>query len=482
MKKISVLTYILIISTCIAVFSFSLNLDSWKFSYVGDEWTFYSFAKNIVAQHFLVNPFSMQGVYGENPLFGSVYQAMFLQLFGDTNFAWRFSNIFLIIPCSIFFFLWLKKLFSPQVAFLSTFLLQSSFFASNYFKIGYVNPLSFTFFLVSLYAATLVAEAPTKKRMILFGASLGISFYIYLGPIFLFFIWPLLIPLVRDKKQVFKNTIYFLLSYILLILPGIFDMTHWNAAAKKTIFIKEFHDNTQIVINIFHNFLLYYKNYDYLYNHFIAGGYLDPITAFFTVIGIGIILWNIKKTNYRILLFTYISVAIVIGFTSPYAYTATTRGIFFIPFGCIFAGIALTFFLQKKLYLFFLIPILITIFVLNIYESQFGVFKKTGYTATALIIKEMQTAKNSKDNNLFLLLGDQNRFSTNTLPLMQEAYDLETVNFKVISHDQLNCDTLRNSTTLFFRSDQTAQQNAKSLYCPQQDNVYFKELSPDIFL
>src|SRR6185369_3416397 len=194
MKKFDEIVLILFITTLIALFTFSLNINSWKFSYVGDEWGFYVLAKNIVMQHFLVNPFSMEGVFGENPLLGSIYQAVFIFLFGDNNFAWRFSNIFLIVPCSIVFFLWLKKLFSPQIALLSTILLQSSFFISNYFKIGYVNPLSFTFFLISLYAASLVADSPTKKRMIFFGAALGISFYIYLGPLFLFFVWPLLLP------------------------------------------------------------------------------------------------------------------------------------------------------------------------------------------------------------------------------------------------------------------------------------------------
>lgn len=482
MKRLSSLTTLLILTTMMALFYFSWDINSWKFSYVGDEWEFYSFTKYIVDHHFLVNPFSMQGVYGENPLLGSIYQALFVQLLGDTNFAWRFSNIILIVPCSIFFFLWIKKLFTPQIAFISTVLLQSSFFVSNYFKIGYVNPIAFTLFLVSLYAATLLAESPTKKHMLFLGITLGISFYIYLGPLFPLFVWPLLLPLIKKRKQFFPNVFYFFSSYILLVLPGIFDITHWHAAAKKTIFVKEFTDNSQIITNIFHNFFLYYKNYDYLYNHFIEGPYLDPITRTLALIGTILVIWNVKKNHYLALLLIYISVVVVIGITSPYAYTPTTRGIFFIPFGCIFAGIALGVLVHKKLYQFLLVPILFGIFALNFYHSQIGVFQKTGYSATSLILKELQLTNTSQQKSTYLLLADQQNFSTRNIPLMQEAYDLQKVTFTIISPQQLHCDTLNNNTVLYFANDETAKQTAKSLSCPTDKKILFKERNPTIFL
>lgn len=422
---------ILFLTTCLALIYYSWNINSWKFSYVGDEWASYTFAKNIAINNFIINPFSFNGVYGENGVLGSIYQAIFLKILGFSNFAWRFSNIFLIIPITIFFYLWIKQSINKQIALISTVILQSSFYLANFFKIGYINPQALTLFIINLYLANKCIQAKEKKWFFLLGIMLGVAFYIYIGPIIPFLIWPYLLQLLSKGgfKQAFRNSFFIILGYILLLLPALIQLSTWNGPAKKTFLHREFTDNNQIFVNIYHNFLLFYKNYDYFYNHFVAGPYLDLVTGILAFIGIVLILFNLRKLPFLQILLSYISTCIIIGVTSPYTYAPTTRGIFFLPFGAAFAGIAL-YYIMKKVPKYFIILTLSIVFVLNFYQSQIGVFNISGYSNTSLIIKAIQDAQgNNAMKNTILLLSNSNPYNYYDLKNMRQAYDLEEAPF-----------------------------------------------------
>ncbi len=103
----------------------------------------------------MVNPFDLNGVYSQNSVLVSMYQAVFMKILGSTNFAWRFSNVALIVPLSIIFYLWVKKSFGKHVAIISTVLLQFSFYLANFFKIGYPQPLFLMFFILRACNKTL---------------------------------------------------------------------------------------------------------------------------------------------------------------------------------------------------------------------------------------------------------------------------------------------------------------------------------------
>lgn len=292
---------VLFITTLVSLLYFSWGINSWKFSFVGDEWSSYIFAKEYSEKNFLINPFSFKGVFHEHSVLASLYQAISLKILGYSNFAWKFSNIILIIPITIFFYMWIKKTFGAQTALISTLILQSSFYLSNYFKNGTIQPESLALFIISLYLASNCITNLTKKNLISLGLALGISFYIYIGPLFILILSPyLLFLLYRDyKKSRFIHTlIYLSVPYIILLLPFLFSLVgldQLNGPLRKTVIAREYHNNFQILINIFHNFLLFYKNYDYLYNHFVAGPYLDITSRILAFIGTIIVIINVIK-------------------------------------------------------------------------------------------------------------------------------------------------------------------------------------------
>jgi len=320
---------------------FSFGITSWQFSFVGDEWPFFTYAQEIAEKHLLVNPFELNGVYGENRVLGSVWQALFVLLFQNDHLGWRISNTILIIPLNFFFYFWVKTHFQKKIALLSTVLLTSSFYLANFFKIGYVNPLALVLFVICLYFAAQISFHNKRKDYIFLAVALGMSFYVYIGPLFPFMIVSYFILLLKTNiKMLVKNIAVFLITYISIVSLGFLTSSHTvSPALTKTIAHKEFDSIQQIFINVGHNFLLFYKNYDYFYNHFVSGPYVDLLTGILVFFGTILTLIHIKKKSYFLFAGVYIFTAIIIGITSPYPYTPMTRGIFFLPFGFVFAGI-----------------------------------------------------------------------------------------------------------------------------------------------
>ena len=466
---------IILLMSLAALGYYSLNLNSWKFSFVGDEWPFYVFARYIVTNHFLFNPFDFHGVYGQNSVLSSMYQALFLQLFGFSAVAWKLSNIFLIIPISIFFYQWMKKQFTGRIAFLSTIILQCSFYFANFFKVGKNMPQALALFLACLFVAGNCVDKPNRKNLSILGILLGLSFYVYIGPIFPLIIWPEFLPLLRakNKRIIIINSVFLLAPYLLLLLAALIQPASLAGPAGKTLLHREFSDNWQIVINMFHNFLLFYKNYDYLYNQFVAEPYLDIISEVLAFAGTIIVLIKIRKWRYLKLSLVYILTCVVIGFTSPYTYAPITRGIFFIPFGAAFAGIGLSLLQDvfarrnKTIANTLAVITLLSIFLLNLYQSQIGAFKISGYTATGLVIREMQEAKkNDSHIQIQLLLSDANQYNSDNLIIMRQAYNLETVPFSVSRSRLVSCPSLKGQKILIFQSDVYARTALESLRCP----------------
>lgn len=430
----------------------------------------------------LINPLSFSGVYGTHSVLASMYQALFMKLFGINNFAWRFSNIVLIFPLSFFFYRWLKQSFSKEVAFLATILLQCSFYLANFFKIGYDNPQSLTLFIISLYLATRFGKAPSKKLGLCLGLTLGISFYIYFGPATPLFLWPYFLPLLKSihKSKTRNALLVFICTYFILLFPLLFQIRSLENVYRALGSSSTFHLKNTIL----YDFLLFYRNNDYFYNHFVVGPYLDSISQVFCLIGTIIVVLRIKKIPYLLLLLSYISVVFFFGITSSF-FSQTTRGIFFLPYGFTFAGIGLNLVKQsiedkENAFIFCWIMILI-IMILNVYRSQIGVFtnKKAGYTGISLIIRSLEQAKLEHKSVVFVISSSMyiNRW-TWALPIMVQAYNLNNVPYRIVSPNYFHCPT-NSSNILFFQYDSTVIGQLSQLYCANSNYIM---LSPNIAL
>jgi len=267
--------------------------------------------------------------------------------------------------------------------------------------------------------------------------------------------------------------------------------------AGKTFLFHEYTNNFQIVINILYNFFLFYKNFDFMYNHFVAGPYVDILTRIFVFAGTVLTILRLRELKYQLFFFTYINTCLMLGITSPYDYAPTTRGIFFLPFGALFAGIGLfclaDLIFRKKIFakhntlLVRTVPIAIfffIVFLLNFYQSQVGIFKETGYSGTSLVIKELQDAqKNNIYTPFVLVLSSKNPYyGYRFIPVMQGAYDLENMQFFALNTSQLRCSSLKNTKVILFQKDSQAINTMNELHCPATSHYTTTILHPSIWL
>lgn len=444
---------ILIIISILGFIFYSFNLTSWKFIFVGDEWPFYTFAKNIADLNFKINPFSMNGVFDEHRVMGSLLQAVVIKLFPNTPVVgWRLSNTLLVFPLIFFMYFWTKSLFNKNISLYSSIFLSSSFVLANFSKIGYLNSTALALFVVCLFFATKAGQFQHLKDYIYLAISLAVSFYIYIGPLFPLIIFPCLFINYYSTKKIIliRNFIILIILYFAIIAIGpLTSHTNLLALSNKTIH-REFSSNIQILINIWHNFFSFYHDYDYFSNHFVTGPSLDLISRFFCLIGTIVALVKIKDINYRLLLSLYFMTCFVIGLTSPYPYSPITRGIFFLPFGFTFAAIGLDKIInpKRKIFLGFII---VAIFSLNFYISQYWVFSKTGYSKTALILHELMLwPDNSKP---LYLVTSADTYNYVNIDYIQDALKIPSYKLSINLREGINCQLKSKFHTIAFASD-----------------------------
>lgn len=476
---------LILLTSCVAFLYYTWDINSWKFAFVGDDWQFYAFARDIAQGAIHVNPLDMHGVYGYNGVLGSVYQAAFLRVLGPSNLAWRLSNLVLVVPMSVCFYLWLRMSFSPRVALLGTLILQASSFIANYLKIGYINAQAFALFILALYLAARFGQRPSVWISVLLGATLGISFYIYLGPIFPALVVPYALQPLFDRHhprpQLLLSAACGLATYAIVALPGVLSAAQFDPTVRGTTVLgAQPRDAQQIFTSILHNLLLFYQTYDYYFNHFIAGSYLDVISGVLAAVGIVLVLIRVRSGPFLRLALTYVLVVVVIALTSPYPYAATTRGIFFIPFGAAFAALGLDALLRlllQRVSTPLLAPtlaavLLAAIWGTNIYQSQVGVFASTGYSATALVVRAMQEeAQRPNPQVLVLVVSREYAYhgyygNDRFLPMLQQAYGLQHIELIVAEPASLRCDILSDTRVLYFQPDSTAADAIQAFSCP----------------
>ena len=372
------------------------DIHSWKFACVGDEQAIWEFARNIADSHLRTNPLGFEGVFHINPVFSSYLQAVFLTVFGNHYAVWKLSGALLMFPCIIVFARFVRCLFGKGVAVYSAFFMAFSAFLCNSFKIDGFIPICLLFFLLSLYQAARVTQKPSKTKAVILGLLLGLSWFNQIGPLFSVFLIPFVVLHLRRRPlRAFQDLLTVIGAAFFVIGMGL--MTNkpesWFLSVPRTALSRlEYSSAQQYWLNVAKHFLVFYNDFSYLHNRFVAGPYLDVVSRCLATLGFFICIVRIRKKE-GLLLSLWICTAGAIGLLSPYDYVSTTRGAFIIPFGIIFAGIGIHA-LSRRLAPFWrrglLVILLGAVAVMNVYESQSGFFKRQGYSNVALILKELK--------------------------------------------------------------------------------------------
>jgi hypothetical protein len=332
---------------------FSNKLNSWAWSFWGDEYSFYSMGKLFVDGTLPRPILSGAGVYEIHPILSSVWQGTTMWLFGTDGYGWRVSNSLLLAISIPFLYYFLRPILGRTGGFFAVTLYGSAHVLITLGHYG-ANNVQIIFAMATTLAIFLWAgRRGSWGGFMLAGICLGLGFYMFaVARIYslILAIWLTIyyFPIIfQDRRIIWENAGVWLAvagATLLTALPVLSTRSAWVELARQTVLTSEvavtpYDQFTQFLQNTLYgltSFLFNNQN-----SHWVYGAHADPITSTLMVIGLTTILLPNKQT-WRVrssLLASYILFVVIIAGTQQYSYPSITRIFSFVPFYAIFATI-----------------------------------------------------------------------------------------------------------------------------------------------
>jgi hypothetical protein len=371
----------------IALVSFTLFVNAWWVTAVGDEYSFYNYAVELATRQPMATIgerlFNGLGVFGAHPQISTLIQVVFMKLLGIHNFGWRFSNIFLSAVAVGFFYLFFKVFFPQRIALITSLFLAASEYLMTFGKIGYNNLQAFFTLGLILWAVSHAILTRRLSAYVLLGLSMGFCFYVYPAALYTLFL-PLILLLVYEPP-VSKNALahwgVMAISSLALIFPLFFQPSYWSIKEAGTfLYNPEITHSAQSLFghlgtNIFYSLL------SFLYipeeSHFLAVSYIDPISGTLLIIGFAYAIRNVVKTRFSLFwMLSFALMVFLVGASHDRVFPPTTRMFLLLPWFALFSATGLVWIhhqatqLSQSKLTGLIIPILIySVFVTNIYQA-----------------------------------------------------------------------------------------------------------------
>lgn len=339
-----------IVSLALIVYTF--RLDAWQFSAVGDEFSFYRYAREIVEKQDLAfigdHLFWGTAVYGTHPYLSSFIQAISMKVFDTQNFGWRFSSLYVSAASLIFLYMFFRSFVCRRVALVATFFLAVSHYLMTFGKIGYNNTQAL-FAMGCVMAATAWAIRSSRSlAYVVLGGALGFCFYVYPAALYMAAVALFLLALYRPptSKALFYRWAIMLLVALIFVSPLATQPEYWRSKVAGTFF-----SNSQLtgssktlLANIAVNLL--YGFFSFLYipqeSHFVTVAYVDPITASLLLIGLATQVRAARENRFAF--FHVVSLGVLfllVGASHDRAYPTATRMFLLLPWFSLLAAFGL---------------------------------------------------------------------------------------------------------------------------------------------
>ena len=424
-----------------ALVIFSLGINHWSFSIIGDEYAFFRYAENIVQHHNFSNIgahfFYGQGVYQTHPYLSSLIQAVFMKVFGVFNFGWRFSNIYLSAIAIGLCHSVCRSFLRAPVAALAGLFLAFSHYLIAFGKIGYNNLQAFFLLALVLYFTRRAIAHKRNVDFAILGSAWGLCFYVYPAALFvppisflllLFYHFPI-------SRNAIRNWGCSILCLLLLLLPLFSQTTYWlNKIPGTFLYTPALSQN---IANIAHHLSsnLISAIYSFLYapqeTHFVAGSYVDPLSAALTLIGFSLLLSKYRSNKFvTFLIASFVYLLFFLGATHDRSVPSTTRMYLLLPWFAIFSAIGFMWIIQGlnaiRWRRILTALALVACLVLNLYQAFPLAQKRMAYryhSFQVLFLRDVPQLLTPKDdvNPLITIL---NQPDTHVLESLYELLDI----------------------------------------------------------
>ena len=338
----------------LAVILYTLLLQSWRFGIIGDEYIFYHYGRIMLNEHslkhILDHILSARTVIYSKFLYLSVFpHALFMRLFGNDNFGWRFANIYLAILAIPFFYAFIRSFWNRRTALFYAFLFASSQYLICFSRIGYNNVQSLLGMAVTLWLAGKAVTSGKDLYYSLLGMALGLCLYIYpavLAVLPLPFLLLLFYNPPWRSRRTFGQWMLLVAAFSLLFLPLIFEPDYWQQKMSESAM------ETAGVSPRFHLFSnLLYSLFSFLYapeeSHYIVSSYLAPLSGMLVIIGLGWALWRARREKFmRFLLSGLVFLFFSLGASRSRALPSVTHMFLILPWWFLFTSLGIEWLLQ----------------------------------------------------------------------------------------------------------------------------------------
>jgi 4-amino-4-deoxy-L-arabinose transferase-like glycosyltransferase len=342
----------------LALVLYTTNMSAWWLSAIGDEYSFWTYAREIAEKQRLTfigaNLFNGQAVYSAHPYLSSLIQAVFMKLFGSDGFGWRVSNACLSAAAVFLLYLFARTFVPRRTALMTALFLTISHYIISFGKIGYNN-------LQALFAEALVlafaAWAVRTRRLFAFallGAGMGFCFYVYPAALYVvpLPIVLLLFYLPPVTRAALGRWVVMLVSASILIMPLLIQPGYWQAKIAGTLFYNP--EITQTAFGAASHFIrnFLYAALSHLYapheTHFVVVSYVDPLTAAFTWVGLACFLRLAFRQRFAAFSLTSFAVLLfLVGASHDRQFPTATRMFLLLPWYALFAAAGLTWLLAE---------------------------------------------------------------------------------------------------------------------------------------
>ena len=390
----------------LALILYTVRINGWEFSVIGDEYSFFDYAQELATKHdgfSIVNKlFDGTAVFGSHPFFSSVIQMLFIKLFsGSTNFGWRIGSLYLSALSLGFFYLFFRQFVSFRISMLAVFFLLSSHYLMTFGKIGYNNLQALFVMSVVLACGAWAVRRKQYLPVAFFGLSMGLCFYVFPAALYILPV-ALLLMLFYDPPitgDALRRWGVLALSVLILFLPLVIQPDYWGKKVPGTFFfVPEVISSTSSIAR--HSITtLIYAFYSFLYSpsesHFVVASYIDPISGALTLLGLGYILvvgW--RDRFFAFILASILLLLLLVGVTPGYRFPPTTRMFLLLPLWSLVAATGVEWLVvqvkllreSKRVRERFLVLLLACVLALNLYQAyRLSPQRSTGYQTPAML-------------------------------------------------------------------------------------------------
>jgi hypothetical protein len=333
---------------------YTYNLDSWRYSFIGDEYRFYTTVRNFMSHPGFRNVLDSYGVYQAQPVFATFVQSLTMRLYGTDIYSWRVSGALMVFLSAPAMFVLVRPLQSRGTAMFAVILYVSAHVLLSFSHVGYFALQILLGFTAMLAFAVLTLSHQSRLAMFLCAVCAAFAFYEYILafpliplPLLLLGIrvlWPAPTLTLRERwRRVLPLVVIFVIGVAVTAFPRVVNRNWLIDAGFTTVFQSEVNGISnpilqQVIPNVVYTLgaTLYFD----LNTHYVSGAHLDPLSSMLMIAGVtGVIAILSKRRSALWLLLSFLATIGVVGGFVPYPYPPNTRAFLLVPFYAIFAAL-----------------------------------------------------------------------------------------------------------------------------------------------